>query len=122
MLLHAPKPTNQSPLSIILPQNNSQHNHQKHHRHNHQQTTRLIPRIPLIPTRLPQLHIRAPRIIPDRLHIHINGIDHIPLLAHDGRDIAEQLVEFGDAGLDVADLGFALDDQVFLEGDFGGVG
>jgi hypothetical protein len=37
---------------------------------------------------------------------------------HHVRNIAEQLIELADRLLDVADLGFALDDERFLEVDF----
>lgn len=76
-------------LTFHSPQHYRQHNHHHHDRHNQQETARLIPSLLLIATRLRQLDIRAPGIIPHILHIDIDCIDHIALLAHDRRDITE---------------------------------
>jgi hypothetical protein len=96
--------------SLPSPQHHRQHNHHQHHRHNQQQTTRLIPRILLIATRLRQLDIRTPRVITHILDINVDGVDGIALLTHDSGDIAEELVQLADALLDVADFRLALDD------------
>lgn len=102
-----------------LPQHSRQNHNRKHNRQNQQQTTSLIPRIPLMPTRDRQLPTRTLRIVPHALHILTDNIQLLPLLVHHVRHIPEQLVEFADGLLDVADFGFALDDEGFLEVDFG---
>lgn len=52
------------------------------------------------------------------LDIFFNNVQLRTLLMHHVRDISEQLVQFPHALFDVADLGFALDDEGFLEVDF----
>jgi hypothetical protein len=51
------------------------------------------------------------------LDILFNNVQLRALLMHHVRDISEQLVQLSHALLDVADLGFALDDEGFLEVD-----
>jgi TRAP-type mannitol/chloroaromatic compound transport system permease large subunit len=50
-------------------------------------------------------------------HVLLDDIELSTLLMHHVRHIAEQLVQLTDRLLDVADLGLALDDELFLEVD-----
>jgi hypothetical protein len=60
----------------------------------------------------------ALRCIVCDLYILLNNIELRALLVHHMRHVAEQLVEFTDRLLDIANLGLALDDEGFLEVDF----
>lgn len=58
------------------------------------------------------------RIIPRILHIYADDIQLLPLLMHHVPYVAEELVQFPDALLDISDLGFSLDDELLLKVDF----
>lgn len=50
-------------------------------------------------------------------HVLLDDIELSTLLMHHVRHIAEQFVQLTDRLLDVADLGLALDDELFLKVD-----
>lgn len=52
------------------------------------------------------------------LYILLYDIELSALLMHHVSDISKQLIEFADALFDIADFGFAFDDEGFLEVDF----
>ena len=122
----SPKTYRYSKLQIIaqtttmtgLTDGNGQNDNDQDHGQNQQQTTRLPPRTLLMPLRRPQFRTRSVRVIPRVLHIHTDDIQLFPLLVHHVADIAEELVQLADALLDIPDLGFPLDDELFLEVDF----
>ena len=95
----------------------SQNNDQQNNCQDHQQTTSLVPRVFLVPTGLPQLHVGSACLIPHIFHINIDTVDHVSLFTHDRRNVAKELVELADSGLDVADLGLTFDDKGLLEID-----
>lgn len=112
-------PTNAKQLLLShLAQHNRKDNNGKDHRQYEQQTTSLIPRIPLMSRRRPELSIRPPRIRINPLHILRNDIQLLSLLMHHVRHVPEQLVQLAHRLLDVPDLRLALDDQRLLEVDF----
>ena len=99
-------------------QSSSKNNHRQDNRQYEQQTTHFVPRILLIPTCAPQLNIGAARIACDILDILANDIKLITLFMHNMRHISEQLVQFANALLNVANFGFPLDNERFLKVDF----
>lgn len=101
-----------------LRQHNRQNHNRQHNRQDDQQETRPLPRILLIPTRRSQLDIRPSRIIPHIFDVRANDIELISLFVNHVCDVPEKFVEFADGLLDVADFGFAFDDEAFLEVDF----
>jgi hypothetical protein len=62
--------------------------------------------------------MRALTRIMRRLHILLDYIQLRSLLMYHVRHISKQFIEFANTLLDVTDLGFALDDEGFLEVDF----
>ena len=56
-----------------------------------------------------------PSIRDSILHIILNNIQTLALLSHDMRHIPKQFIELTNALLDVAYLGFAFNNQGFLE-------
>lgn len=104
---------------IPLTKENRQQNDRQYNRQYQHQTTRLTPRILLIPCRAPQLQIRRPRVRLHVLRVVRDRVDLLALLAHDLRHLLEQHVQVAHALLDVPDLLLALDDQRLLEVDLG---
>lgn len=66
-----------------------------------------------------QLAVSALGIVSGAGDVIANNVELTALVVDHVCDISEQLVEFADGLLNVADLGLAFDDQGFLEVDFG---
>lgn len=98
-----------------LSENNSKNDNSQDDSQYHKQAACSVARIFLVPTGTTQLGIRTPCILGHVLDILADNVKLTALLVNDVRDITEQLVQLPNALLDVADLGFPLDDKRFLE-------
>lgn len=82
-----------------------------------EQTAALVPGGLLVPGSLGQLNHGAAGIISGDLYVVCDGVELLPLLAHDLRYLAEEHVEVANALLDVADLFLSFDNERLLEVD-----
>lgn len=98
-------------------QEHGQQDNRQNHRQHHQQATRLAPRIPLIPRRLPQLPIRAPRILVCTLHIVRNPSQLLALFSDNLRHLLEQHIQVAHTLLDILNLLLTLSNERILEVD-----
>lgn len=101
--------------SDALTEGCGQDNDHQNDRKDDEQTARFIACVLLIPTGTAELDIRAAGVTGNILDILADGIHLGTLLVDDMPNISEQLVQFANALLDVADLGLAFDDQRLLE-------
>lgn len=86
------------------------------------QAASLVPRVPLVLSRSPELLISTLCVISRASDVVGDDIQRLALLVYHVGDISEELVEFADGLLDVADFGFTFDNERFLEVDFGLIG
>lgn len=82
---------------------------------NDKEAARLISRVLLAPTRTAELDIRTAGVAGNILDILADGVDLGALLVNDMANISEQLIQFANALLYIANLRLAFDDQRLLE-------
>jgi len=95
----------------------SQDNNDQNDRHDEQENACLAPRIFLVVARLLQVDMCTARGVMRDLDIFFDDVKLRSLLVHHVSDVAEELVELADGLLNIANLGFALNYERFLEVD-----
>lgn len=98
-----------------LSKNDSKNDDSQNDSKNHKQAACPVACILLVPTGATQLGVRASCILGYVLDVLADDVKLATLLMNDMCDVTEQLVQFTNALLDVADLCFPFDDKTFLE-------
>lgn len=102
-------------MDDILPKNDSQDDDGQNYGEDNKQATSLVPRALLIPARTAQLPICAYGIGRDPVDVLTDNVQLAALLMNNMCNISEELIQFANALLNIANFGLTLNDKRFLE-------